>query len=107
MDMVCRISDLQYKEIVDIADGTRYGFLSDVELDGERGTVASWVVSGGGRVRGLRGRGRDVAFAWGGVKRIGADRGRVDGGSRRPAARRGWPFVPPGQKRLAFRQGPW
>ena len=44
--MVCRISELQYKEIVDITDGTRYGFLSDVEVDGERGSVEALVVSG-------------------------------------------------------------
>ena len=89
MDMVCRIWDLQYKEIVDIADGTRYGFLSDVELDGERGTVAALVVSGRRRLLGLLGREPDVAFPWGSVKRIGADLILVDGGSRRPAARRG------------------
>ena len=37
--MTCRIAQLHYKEVIDIADGTRYGFVGDVELDPERGTV--------------------------------------------------------------------
>ena len=71
--MVCRISELQYKEIVDITDGTRYGSLSDVEVDGDRGTVEALVVSGQRRLLGLLGREPDVAFPWSAVKRIGAD----------------------------------
>lgn len=42
--MICRIADLQYKEVIDIADGTRYGFVSDVELDPDRGAIQSIVV---------------------------------------------------------------
>ena len=37
--MVCRIAELQYKEVIDISDGTRYGFVEDVELDPERGAI--------------------------------------------------------------------
>ena len=37
--MVCRIAELQYKEVIDISNGTRYGFVEDVELDPERGTI--------------------------------------------------------------------
>ena len=44
--MVCRIAELQYKEVIDISDGTRYGFVEDVELDPERGVIESIVVAG-------------------------------------------------------------
>ena len=33
--MICNISDLQYKEVIDIADGTRYGYIGDVEIDAQ------------------------------------------------------------------------
>lgn len=87
--MTCRISDLQYKEIVDIADGTRYGFLSDVEVDGERGTVEALVVGGKRRLLGLLGREPDAAFPWSAVKRIGPDIILVDGGRRLPHTGKG------------------
>ena len=83
--MMCRISELQYKEIVDIADGTRYGFLNDVEVDGDRGTVEALVVSGQRRLLGLLGREPDVAFPWSAVKGIGTDIILVDGGKRTPS----------------------
>ena len=39
--MICRIAELQYKEVIDISDGTRYGFVEDVELEpGPEGTAA-------------------------------------------------------------------
>ena len=73
----CRISELQYKEVVDIADGTRYGFIRDVEVDVERGVVEAIVVAGQRR---LLGRGQDIPFPWSAIKRIGADIILVDGG---------------------------
>ena len=80
--MICRISNLQYKELVDISDGTRYGFISDIEVDSERGTVEAIVVAGQRRFFGLLGREPDAAFPWSAVKRIGPDIILVDGGKR-------------------------
>ena len=47
--MICRIAELQYKEVIDISDGTRYGFVEDVELDPDRGAIESIVVGGRSR----------------------------------------------------------
>ncbi|MBD5132976.1 MAG: YlmC/YmxH family sporulation protein [Clostridiales bacterium] len=77
--MICRIADLQYKEVIDIADGTRYGFVGDVELDPERGAVAGLVVRGRPRLFGLLGRAEDAVFPWSCVKRFGEDIILVDG----------------------------
>lgn len=85
--MICRIAELQYKEVIDIADGTRYGFVGDVELDPERGVIQSIVVSGRPRCFGLLGREADVVFPWSSVKRFGEDIILVEGGTqtgRRP-----------------------
>ena len=77
--MVCRIAELQYKEVIDISDGTRYGFVEDVELDPERGGIESIVVAGKPRGFGLLGRGPGQVFPWPSVKRFGADIILVDG----------------------------
>ena len=88
--MVCRIAELQYKEVIDISDGTRYGFVEDVELDPERGAIESIVVSGRSRLFGLLGRDPDQVFPWPSIKRFGEDIILVDGkeARRRDRARR-------------------
>ena len=80
--MVCRIADLQYKEVIDIADGTRYGFVGDIELDPERGSIENVVVKGRPRLLGLLGREPDAVFPWSAVKRFGEDIILVDGRSQ-------------------------
>ena len=37
--MDCRLGELCSKELIDISDGTRYGFVNDLELDPENVTV--------------------------------------------------------------------
>ena len=81
--MTCRIAQLQYKEVIDIADGARYGFVGDVELDPDRGSVEGIVVRGRPRLLGLLGREEDVVFPWSAVKRFGEDIILVDGAARR------------------------
>ena len=87
--MICRIADLQYKEVIDIADGTRYGFVGDVELNPERGAIESVVVKGRPRLLGLLGREPDAVFPWSAVKRFGEDIILVDGRSQARRERRG------------------
>ena len=86
--MICRIADLQYKEVIDIADGTRYGFVGDGELDPERGAIQSIVVRGQPRLLGLLGREADAVFPWSAVKRFGADIILVDGNAAGTRSRR-------------------
>ena len=86
--MICRIADLQYKEVIDIADGTRYGFVGDVELDPERGAIQSIVVRGQPRLLGLLDREADAVFPWSAVKRFGADIIWVDGNAAGTRSRR-------------------
>lgn len=80
--MVCRIAELQYKEVIDISDGTRYGFVEDVELDPERGAIEGIVVGGRARCFGLLGHEPDQVFPWSAIKRFGEDIILVDGQAR-------------------------
>ena len=77
--MDCRISELQYKEVVDISDGTRYGYIGDLELDADSGTVRSIIIGGKNRCFGLLGRKSDTVFPWSSIKQIGSDIILVDG----------------------------
>jgi len=71
--MACRIAELQYKELVDISDGTRYGFIDDLEIDETNGTIKNIIVSGERGFLGLFGRHSEVVFPWTAVTRIGPD----------------------------------
>ena len=71
--MECRVSVLRYKEIINVSDGSRYGWVGDVEVDLESGQVRALVVPGRLRLFGLLGREEDRVFPWEAVRRFGAD----------------------------------
>ena len=71
--MECRVSELRYKEIINVSDGSRYGWVGDVEVDLESGQVRGLVVPGRRRLFGLLGREEDRVFPWEAVRRFGAD----------------------------------
>ena len=85
--MICRMAQLQYKEVIDITDGTRYGFVGDVELNSDRGAIEGIVVRGRPRLLGLLGREEDVVFPWSSVKRFGEDIILVEGSALRKRGR--------------------
>ena len=55
--MQCRIRGLQRKEVINICDGSRLGFVSDVDITVPDGKVVAIVVSGPKLFFGLFGRG--------------------------------------------------
>lgn len=71
--MDCRVTELRYKELIDIRDGARYGCVGDVELDTATGQIKALVVYGRLRLFGLLGKEEDVVFPWSAVKRFGED----------------------------------
>ena len=85
--MDCRAEELRWKEIVDVGDGTRYGYVGDVELDLESGRLRALVVYGRLRLFGLLGREEDQVFPWESVRRVGEDIILVERPPVRPARR--------------------
>lgn len=71
--MIHRITDLRDKEIIDVKDGSRFGYVGDVEVDLESGKVCALVVPGRLRFFGLLGREEDVVFPWESIQRFGED----------------------------------
>ena len=71
--METRIAELRCKEIINVHDGARFGYVGDVEVDLETGRVRSLIVPGRLRFFGLLGREPDRTFPWESVQRFGED----------------------------------
>ena len=82
--METRIAELRYKEVISVEDGSRFGFVGDMEVDLDSGQVRALVVPGRRRLFGLLGREEDRYIPWNAVRRFGEDIILVeDNGSRR------------------------
>lgn len=71
--MQCRIRGLRCKEVINICDGSRLGFVSDVDIKVPEGQVVAIVVNGPARFFGLFGRGEEFYIPWECIQRIGDD----------------------------------
>ena len=45
--METRIAELRYKEVISVTDGSRFGYVGDMEVDLESGQVRAWWCRGG------------------------------------------------------------
>ncbi len=73
MSEVCRIFDMGYKEVINLCDGARLGYVNDVEIDMKEGRVTALVIPGRLRLFGLLGREEDYVVPWSGIEKIGED----------------------------------
>ena len=71
--METRIAELKYKEVISVEDGSRFGFVGDMEIDIDSGQVRALVVPGRLRLFGLLGREEDRYIPWDRVRRFGED----------------------------------
>lgn len=86
--MDARMGQLRCKEVIGIADGERYGYVGDVEVDLDSGQIKALVVPGRLRWFGLLGRESDRVFPWTAVRRFGEDVILVEGEAPVPLRRR-------------------
>jgi YlmC/YmxH family sporulation protein len=68
-----RFFDMRQKEVINIKDGCRMGFVSDVELDKVTGGVKQIIIPGPARILGVFGREQEYRVDWAAVKQIGDD----------------------------------
>ncbi|MDK2798883.1 MAG: hypothetical protein PWP27_555 [Clostridiales bacterium] len=68
-----RASDFRQKEVINIADGKRLGFVYDVEIDMSKGVIESIIVPGPGKFLGLFGHDTDYVIPWDSIKKVGED----------------------------------
>ena len=74
-----RFSNLKCKEVVNVCDGCRLGFVSDVEVDIKCGQIVAIIVPGHSKCFGLLGCKEDYVIPWQCIRRIGDDIILVDG----------------------------
>ncbi|MGE4549452.1 MAG: YlmC/YmxH family sporulation protein [Intestinibacillus sp.] len=69
----CRIAELRLKEVINICDGARLGYVGDLEVDIMCGRVVALVVPGPCWFFGLFGRREDYVIPWDAIDKIGDD----------------------------------
>ena len=71
--MKCRFTDLRRKEVINVSNGCRLGYVGDVECNLAEGTISAVIVPGPCRFFGLFGRGEEYCIAWDSIRKIGDD----------------------------------
>jgi len=70
---VVSTADLREREIINIVDGRRLGFVADIEINLEKGKIEALIVPGQGRFLGLFGKESDYVITWDQIRKIGED----------------------------------
>ena len=68
-----RIFDMGYKEVVNLSDGARLGYVGDVEIDVKCGKVIALVIPGRLKFFGILGREEDKIIPWDCIEKIGEE----------------------------------
>lgn len=85
-----RLTDLKRKEVVNICDGARLGFVQDVLVELPCGQIAALIVPGPCHFLGPR---QDYIIPWSSIRQIGPDIILVDAAADQictPRERKGW-----------------
>lgn len=71
--MICSLSELMAKEVINTKNGERLGFVDDIEFDADTSTVLALVIQGRERIFGLLGRDDDIVISCKEIELIGKD----------------------------------
>ena len=71
--MVDKGLDFKHKEVVNINDGKRLGYVQDVCADLETGTITHIIVPGSNKLLNIFSQSNDIVIPWKAVKCIGDD----------------------------------
>ena len=65
--------DFKHKEVINITDAKRLGYVQDVCADLETGTITSIIVPGEKGLKNVFSNNNDIEIPWQSIKSIGAD----------------------------------
>ena len=68
-----RLSDIREKEVINVYNGERLGYVYDFEMDIEKGTLTSIIMTRAGKVMGLFSKPNDIEIEWKRIIKIGLD----------------------------------
>lgn len=69
--MTCRIDELKNKQVVCVKDGSVLGYISDIDLNTETGSLVAIIIYGKPRLLGVLGREEDIVIPWSEIEVIG------------------------------------
>ncbi len=65
--------DFKHKEVINIKDGKRLGYVQDVTADFKTGTITNIIVPGNTKFFNIFSTGNDISIPWDAIKTIGDD----------------------------------
>jgi len=68
-----RVYDLKQKEVINISDGCRLGFVADIEFDLKTGKIEAIIIPGSGKMFGIFGHEQEIRIKWSDIDQIGED----------------------------------
>ncbi len=71
--MICSLSELRNKEVINIMTGSKLGFVDDIEINTDNSAVIALIVYGRPRFFGLLGRDDDMVIRCREIEVIGED----------------------------------
>lgn len=71
--MICRMDELQRKDVIHVRDGSRLGTVCDAEIDTSNARLTAIVIYGKPKLFGLLGHEDDIVIHWPDIAVIGED----------------------------------
>lgn len=72
-DFMVRIIEMKQKEVINISDGCRLGYVSDIMICVKEGKLKKIIIPGPGKIMGVFGREQEYQVDWEKIKKIGDD----------------------------------
>ncbi len=73
-----KLSEIREKEIININNGERMGYVDDFEFNLQEGRIDALIIMGVGKVLGLFGKNSEIVIEWKDIVKIGTDTILVD-----------------------------
>ena len=71
--MEATMNDIKTKEIINIKNGQRLGFVADMQINLDDGKITALIVPGPYKMMGIFGKPPDVVIRWENIETIGED----------------------------------
>ncbi len=68
-----RVSNLRDKEVINLYNGQRLGYISDFEIDLEKGSLTGFILPGEHKLMSLFSKPSDIFIHWTKIVKIGSD----------------------------------
>lgn len=68
-----KVSELRFREVINVLDGKKYGFIKDIDLDVEAGRINALLVPGHTKFARFFSRRDDIVVPWDRIVKIGRD----------------------------------